>query len=313
MFFSLLLYLILNPFVNTMERYLKYRSIAAGIVLVVSICLVSGGITLLSKSFVPTFRNLIIDIPSMTEQFNRLPFINEFSFLSTELDNLWGDILNAGISALKSSLGVVLSVFNKFIDLVVIIFVTFYLLADGENIKKFLLSCFPANGQLRIKNLLDKIFKILHGYITSQLLICCITALIVFTYYKVRDLPYASVFAVASGIAEFIPVLGPTVASAFGVVLTIIHSPIVALQTAGFYLILTQVNHNVIYPNLIGKTLKLHPIAIILGIILGGELMNAIGMFLAVPMIAICKIIMEDIHDNYEQMNSNSVHNDESG
>ena len=70
----------------------------------------------------------------------------------------------------------------------------------------------------------------------------------------------------------------------------------IAIQTAGFYLILTQINHNFVYPTLIGKSLNLHPIAIILGIIFGGELLNAAGMFLAVPVIVICKIVIEDIY-----------------
>ena len=90
--------------------------------------------------------------------------------------------------------------------------------------------------------------------------------------------------------------LGPTVASAFGVILTATVSPMIALQTILFYLCLTQVNHNVVSPTLIGKTLNLHPIAIILGIILGGELLGPAGMFLAVPFIVICKLVIEDIY-----------------
>jgi predicted PurR-regulated permease PerM len=144
--------------------------------------------------------------------------------------------------------------------------------------------------------LFDRILSALRVYICSQLVICCITAVIVFLYFTIRNLPYASVFAVVSGICEFIPVLGPTVTSAFGTLLTATVNPVTALQTAGFYLLLTQINHNFIYPTLIGKSLNLHPIAIILGIVLGGELLGGAGMFLAVPFIAICKLVIEDIY-----------------
>ena len=178
----------------------------------------------------------------------------------------------------------------------IILFVTFYLLKDGEQIQKYLASLFPARDYERVMHLFDKILSALRTYICSQLVICCITAVIVFLYFTIRHLPYASVFAVVSGICEFIPVLGPTVASAFGTLLTATVNPIVALQTAGFYLVLTQVNHNFVYPTLIGKSLNLHPIAIILGIVLGGELLGAAGMFLAVPFIVICKLVIEDIY-----------------
>ena len=146
--------------------------------------------------------------------------------------------------------------------------------------------------------LFNRILAALRTYICSQLIICCITAIIVFLYFTLRGLPYGSVFGMVSGICEFIPVLGPTVASAFGTLLTATEDPFIALQTAGFYLILTQINHNFVYPTLIGKSLNLHPIAIILGIILGGELLGAAGMFLAVPFIVICKLVIEDIYDD---------------
>ena len=66
--------------------------------------------------------------------------------------------------------------------------------------------------------------------------------------------------------------------------------------TCSCVLLLTQVNHNFVYPTLIGKSLNLHPIAIILGIVLGGELLGGAGMFLAVPFIVICKLVIEDIY-----------------
>ncbi|MBO6210532.1 MAG: AI-2E family transporter, partial [Schwartzia sp.] len=63
-----------------------------------------------------------------------------------------------------------------------------------------------------------------------------------------------------------------------------------------FYLLITQANHNFIYPTLIGKTLHLHPIAILLGLLLGGCLLDAPGMFLAVPLMVIVRLVIEDIH-----------------
>ena len=144
--------------------------------------------------------------------------------------------------------------------------------------------------------LFNRILAALRTYICSQLVICLLTAVVVFLYFTLRGLPYASVFAMVSGTCEFIPVLGPTVASIFGILLTATENPFLALQTAIFYLVLTQVNHNLVYPTLIGKSLNLHPIAIILGIILGGELLGAPGMFLAVPFIVICKLVIEDIY-----------------
>ena len=296
-FISLLLQLLLLPVVDKLSTKMP-RFLAAGLVLLLFISLTLLLLALVSKSFIPTFSRFVTDFPQITEQIQNIPFLQDSDFLQGEIDNIWAEMKTASMAALKSSLTLLISLFSKVIDLVIIIFVTFYLLKDGEEIKHYLAGLFPKRDNRRVLNLFDVILSALRVYVCSQLVICCITAVIVFLYFTIRDLPYASVFAVVSGISEFIPVLGPTVASAFGTLLTATVNPLMALQTAGFYLLLTQINHNFVYPTLIGKSLHLHPVAIILGIILGGELLDAAGMFLAVPFIVICKLVIEDIYQD---------------
>lgn len=296
-FISLLLQLLLSSPVEKLSCKIP-RSLAALLTLLSFIAFIIFLLTIVSSSFIPTFTKFIADLPNLSADLQTLPFMQNFSFLSHEFDELWSELSSVSVSALKSSLGVIISIFNKVIDLVIILFVTFYLLTDGHIIKKYLAHLFPAKDYSRILLLFDNILKALRTYIRSQLIICCLTGTIVFSYFTLRGLPYASVFAVVSGISEFIPVLGPTIASCFGSLLTATVNPWIALQTLLFYLILTQINHNLVYPTLIGKSLNLHPVAIILGIVFGGELLGAAGMFLAVPCIVICKLVIEDIHND---------------
>ena len=97
---------------------------------------------------------------------------------------------------------------------------------------------------LRVFRLFDRILWAFNIYIYSQLAICFPIGTIVFLYFSFRDLPYAAVFAVVSGVSEFIPVIGPTIASAFCTAMTATISPWVGLQTMCFYLLITQINHN---------------------------------------------------------------------
>ena len=303
-FLSLLLQLLLRPFVEHLTRKMP-RAIAASLVLIAFLALSLLLLALVSSSLIPTFTRFVTDFPQITDKLRHISLLQDSAFLGSELDNLWGELKNASIDALKSSLTILLSLFSKIIDIVLILFVTFYLLKDGEAIKEYLATRFPQDDTTRVLRLFNKILESLRTYICSQLVICCITAVIVFLYFTLRGLPYASVFATVSGICEFLPVLGPTVASVFGTLLTATEDPVVALQTAGFYLVLTQINHNFIYPTLIGKSLNLHPIAIILSIILGGEVLGAAGMFLAVPFLVICKLVIEDIYENRQIQKKN--------
>ena len=295
-FISLLLQLLLAPPVEFLCRKKVPRAVSAGIVLIAFVTLLITMLGVISRTFIPTFTRFVTDLPQLSLSLQNIPFLPDSEFLANEVDGLMKEMTNVSVDALKSSLSMIISIFGKFIDFVIVLFVTFYLLKDGEEIKVFLASLFPHRDYERVLNLFNRILHALRIYISSQLVLCAITATVVFSYFTLRGLPYASVFAFVSGISEFIPVLGPTVASAFGTILTATQAPGLTLQTLAFYVVLTQINHNFVYPTLIGKSLNLHPIAIILGIIFGGELLNAAGMFLAVPVIVICKIVIEDIY-----------------
>ena len=67
-------------------------------------------------------------------------------------------------------------------------------------------------------------------------------------------------------------------------------------------IVMTQINHNLIYPNIVGKALDIHPITTILGVVLGGEILGTAGMFLAVPCIVVVKHIILDIYQSEQEL-----------
>lgn len=296
-FLSLLLTLLLLDPVDKLNQKIP-RVVAALITLFGFLLLFFGLIAVVSSSFVPTLYQFTEELPDLALNIQQLNGLTESGIFKKSLDEAWNELTSISTQAIKSSLVIVFSLFNKMIDFIIIIFLTFYLLVDGEKIKEFVASLFPQKDNKRITNLIDKILMSLRIYIRSQLIICLITGTIVYSYFTIMDLPYASVFAVASAIGEFIPVLGPTVASAFGILMTVIAEPDLVIPTAVFYLFMTQINHNLIYPAIVGKSLHLHPVAIILGIIMGGELLNAAGMFLAVPFMVVIKHVLSDINSH---------------
>ena len=296
-FLSILMQLLLTPWVDRLSRRIS-RGLASAIVCILFVLILVGALTVITSTVIPNFKSFVENLPKLSQRFDEMFDMSDWQFISVEFNHLIEQLTAFSVDALQSSLMVIVSVFNKIIDFVIIIFVTFYLLKDGEKIKNYLAELFPKSDYHRIINLFNKILASLQAYVRGQSLICLITGIIVFTYFSIRGQQYASIFAVVSGVAEFIPVLGPTVASAFAVLLTATQSMSVAVQTIFFFLVLTQVNHNVVSPMLLGRSLKLHPVAIILGVIFGGELLGAAGMFLAVPCIGVIKLIIEDIHEN---------------
>lgn len=293
MFISLLLSILLTPLVDKLQQQRLPRALAAFIILTAFTALLLTLFVHMSKTFLPSLAHFASELPKLASTLSLSGSLPQP--LVEELDNLLNNFAAFSLTALQSSLELAVSLFSKVLDTVIILFITFYLLKDGIVIKSYLVQLFPKTEHVRVAKLLDHIIWSLSRYIRGQLLICMISAIFVFLYFTCMNLPYASIFAVLSGLSEFIPVVGPTIASGFGITIALTSSLTVSVQTGLFYLCLTQINHNVIYPYIIGRSLKLHPIAILLAILLGGQLLSVVGMFLAVPCLVILKLVAEDI------------------
>ena len=301
-FLSLLLQLLLKPVVDFMEARRMPRSVASAIAIIAFILVLAALASIISRSVLPSFQRFVAELPSIGQSLQQLPILSDTDFIQDEFVNILDRLRSIGTEVVRASLSFLLVAFGKVMDFVIIIFVSFYLLKDGLTIKLWLADLFPHTARRRVLRLFDTLLIALRAYICSQLVMCVITGVVVFAYFNLMELPYASVFALLSGISEFVPVLGPTVASTLGTLMTAAAVRELTVQTAFFYVALTQVNHNIVYPALVGKSLHLHPVAVILGVVFGGEILGAAGMFLAVPFIVIVKIVVTDIYRDREEM-----------
>ena len=301
-FLSLLLQLLLKPAVDFMEARRMPRAVASAIAIIAFILVLAALASIISRSVLPSFQRFVAELPTIGQSLQQLPFLSDTDFIQDEFVNILDRLRSVGAELLRASLSFLLVAFGKVIDFVIIIFVSFYLLKDGLTIKLWLADLFPHTARRRVLRLFDTLLIALRAYICSQIVMCVITGIVVFAYFKLMGLPYASVFALLSGVSEFIPVLGPTVASTLGTLMTASAMRELTVQTALFYVALTQVNHNIVYPALVGKSLHLHPVAVILGVVFGGEILGAAGMFLAVPFIVIVKIVITDIYRDRQEM-----------
>jgi len=303
-FLSLLLQLLLKPAVDFMEARRMPRSVASAIAIIAFILVLAALASIISRSVLPSFQRFVAELPTIGQSLQQVPFLSDTDFIQDEFVNILDRLRSVGAEVLRASLSFLLVAFGKVVDFVIIIFVSFYLLKDGLTIKLWLADLFPHTARRRVLRLFDTLLIALRAYICSQIVMCVITGVVVFAYFKLMGLPYASVFALLSGVSEFVPVLGPTVASTLGTLMTASAMRELTVQTALFYVALTQVNHNIVYPALVGKSLHLHPVAVILGVVFGGEILGAAGMFLAVPFIVIIKIVITDIYRDRREMQS---------
>lgn len=103
---------------------------------------------------------------------------------------------------------------------------------------------------------------------------------------------YAFLFGVIAGFTNLIPYLGPYLGLAPAVFVTVFDEPVKALLCCLVVLVVQQIDGNIIYPNVIGKSLQIHPLTIIIVLLVAGNIAGLLGIFLGVPFYAIAKTIV---------------------
>ena len=210
-----------------------------------------------------------------------------------KLDLSFGEIGKNLINGLSTSVGtIVSSIANTTIIIVTVPFILFYMLKDGKKFVPGIEKYFPKAHKNEIVELLHKMSETISAYISGQALECLFVAVATFIGYQLIGVQYAFLFGWIAGATNMIPYLGPYIGLAPAVLVTVFDSPFKALLACGVVLIVQQIDGNVIYPLVImSGALNMNPILIIVSITIGGAYFGILGMFLAVPVAAILKIM----------------------
>lgn len=321
---SFILYYLLNPIIDFLEN--KNVKRVWGIVLVY--LLIVGLLTLLVIWLIPTlqqqFMSLVQSIPALFDTFT--DFLRDLlnNFLQTEEQQ---DILNEGLSLFEnletnfmnyltegiSGVGTVISgVTNVFIILLMVPIILFFLLKDGSQfIRSFMLKM-PPGGRQDIASILKAVDTQVGDYLKGQIIVATVNGILMFIGFSIIDLNYSGVLAVAGGVLSFIPYLGPT--------LTFIPAAFVALmdsfwmvgQLAIVWAIVQFIEGNLIEPNILGRSLNVHPATIIFILLIMGELLGVVGMILGVPIYAIIKVFITYVFLKFKDR-YNKYYGDEEG
>lgn len=296
------LYYILNPLVNLLMK-LKLKRIYAIIIVFV---LLLATIILILVSIIPSLANqlssLASTIPDVFKniedwvyQVAALPVFKDLDLTSyiDQLDISYGNIIQQFLSGLSSSLGSIVStVASTTIVIFTAPFILFYMLKDGDRLVPGIQRFMPEKRKADIVKLLEQLNKTLSSYISGQAIECLFVGTFTIIGYSLIGVRYAFLFGVIAGLTNLIPYLGPYLGLAPAVFVTVFNEPFKALLCCVVVIIVQQLDGNVIYPNVIGKTLKIHPLTIILILLVAGNIAGLLGIFLGVPFYAICRTIV---------------------
>jgi predicted PurR-regulated permease PerM len=168
---------------------------------------------------------------------------------------------------------------------------SFFLLKDASSFEQNLLALLPNERlQKRAHWLLMDISGTLAAYIRAQITACLVVGAVMMLGLTLIGAPYPVVLGAIAGLLEFIPLVGPLLAAVIIFLLTLTVSLKTALVVALFLAILRIVEDYVVYPRIVGRGIKMHPIMVILAILAGAEIGGLIGIFLSIPAVGLVMV-----------------------
>lgn len=191
--------------------------------------------------------------------------------------------------------------------LILVPFFLIYMLKDHDRFIPFVASPFSGRRKLFVVNLFKDIDKTLRSYIQGQVTVSFILGMLLLIGYLIIGLDYAVILAMWGMVTNLIPFLGPYLAIIPAIIIALIQKPIMVVYVIIIMTVAQQLEGNVITPNIMGKTLNIHPLTIITVILAAGNLGGFMAILVAVPTYAVVKTIVRNIYKHRQDITHEAV------
>jgi predicted PurR-regulated permease PerM len=291
---------LMDPAVSRVEKWTHGRGIAIGVIYLLLVVLLVTFFFFVGPQIGHEAQRLSASLPASTVDASGLGEIAE----KIGRDHGWSrstigrvkDVLNQheeDIVQLAQRVGIrVAEVAQQSWLLIVVPVLAAFFLRDGRNFSQVALSFVRTKPQREfMQGVLDDMNQMLAHFIRAQLTLAALSLVVYLSFMAAMKVPYALVLGTAGGVMEFVPVVGPLVAALLimGVALLMSYQHWLILLI--FLACWRIVQDYVVSPRIMGRSLELHPLAAIFGVLAGAEIAGVLGVYLSIPVMASLRIV----------------------
>ncbi|HFK0382748.1 TPA: AI-2E family transporter [Listeria monocytogenes] len=300
-------YYLFNPIIDWLEKHKWKRGWAIALLYLVII----GLLILLFSFVIPAVKDQIVSLfksfpgywDQITQKFDEFSRSSLFDQIKDKLNTNMSDIMKTlstkGTSVINSAISSIGSIVGTVTEVVLAIVTTplvlFYLLKDGKKLPDFLLKMLPVNGRAHTRQVLGEANHQISSYIRGQIIVSLCIGILLFIGYLIIGLPYALTLAIIAACTSIVPYLGPAIAITPAIIIAIVTSPWLLIKLIIVWCVVQLLEGKFISPQVMGKTLKVHPITILFVILVAGNLFGVLGVIFAVPGYAVFKVIVTHV------------------
>jgi predicted PurR-regulated permease PerM len=199
-----------------------------------------------------------------------------------------------GGRAVGTVFSAIAGVVGGLVGLLTILILTFYFLVEAGSLRKTLLQLFPAGSRTRVDAITRAITTKVSAWLSGQLLLAAIIGSTSAIFLWAFGIPFFYVLALISAIGELIPVVGPILAAIPAIAVAATVSVNKVLLVVVFFVLQQQLENHVLVPKVMQRQVGVNPAAVIVALLVGGNLLGIPGAILAVPTVAILQVLLSE-------------------
>jgi predicted PurR-regulated permease PerM len=292
---GLLLSAVASPMADRLQRWGLPRSVATLIVVVTGIVLLVALITLVAQQFSSGFGDLRA---SFSDSLDKLQgYLTDLGLSQRQLNDFFSRVQDAVSGSSNSNLsGTVLkattTVGHLLAGLFIVLFSTIFFTYDGRNIWSWFVRLFPAAARHRVHGSGEKAWAVLTSYVRATVIIAFVDAIGISLVALLLGLDLVLPIGVLVFLGAFIPVVGASISGIAAVAVALVsQGPVAALIMLGGVVAVQQLEGHVLQPFLMGRLVRVHPLAIVVVIAIGSFAAGIFGALIAVPHTAIVNTV----------------------
>ncbi|MBD8026541.1 AI-2E family transporter [Ureibacillus sp. Re31] len=302
------LYYISEPLQRIMEKKGAPRWASISTIILLLAGIVTGILLLIGNPISEQVNNLVKNAPYIGDKImdtadivldnkdNLPPQVENF------VDSISNSIQDIAMTGSKYIVSIVSGTFSAVFTLILVPFFFIYMLKDHEKFAPNIYKIFSGERRTWVKETLSDIDNVLRNYVQGQVLISLILASMMFIGYLIIDLDYALLLSIFAFFMNMIPFIGPWISLAPALVVAIVQDPILVVWVGVITLVAQQIESNLITPNIMGKTLDVHPLTVITIVLAAGNIGGFIFIIIAIPTYAVIKAVVKNIYEERKKI-----------
>jgi predicted PurR-regulated permease PerM len=292
---------LLHPVVSALEKRRVPRLMAVLLIYISFILLITVGCVNAIPVFTRQLVELSDDLPRLTSWYHT--WMQEWEahkyFLPDSISIGVDRVIVQSQEKMAQTIGTLVNnarnTLGKILAYAVVPFIAFYLLKDIKEINSVGMTMIPSRYRKQTLAVLRDVNESLSKYIHGQMIVALVVGILAYLGYWIIDMPYPFVLATFVCLTNIIPYIGPIIGAAPAILVALSISTKMALLVLLVNTVIQVLEGNILSPNIVGRSLHLHPLMIIFALLAGEAVGGILGLIVAVPVLAVCKVVISRI------------------